>query len=81
MSLEHSPVRSRLRSTRQACAYLFEAYGLVRSPATLAKLRVVGGGPEFRKDGLKTVVYEETALDRYAESRISRPLRSTSEAA
>jgi hypothetical protein len=71
----------RLRSTRQACVYLFEKHGLVRSPATLNKLRVIGGGPEFRKDGLKTVVYEEAALDRYAESRISRPLRSTSEAA
>ena len=81
MSLEHSPARSRLRSTRQACDYLLDHHGIVRSPATLNKLRVVGGGPEFRKVGGKQVAYDEPALDCYAETLISRPLRSTSEAA
>jgi hypothetical protein len=81
MSLEHSPARRRLRNTWQACEYLLERHGIVRSPATLNKLRVVGGGPEFRKIGAKHVGYEEPALDTYAEGLISKPLRSTSEAA
>ena len=81
MSLEHSPARGRLRNTRQASDYLFEQYGIIRSPAYLAKLRVIGGGPEFRKVGVKQVSYEEPALDSYAESLISGPMRSTSEAA
>lgn len=64
-----------------ASAYLLAQYGMRRSPAYLAKLRVVGGGPEFRKDGLRYVIYERPALDAYANAQISRPLRSTSEAA
>ena len=81
MSLEHSPARSRLRSTRQACHYLLDQHGIVRSSATLNKLRVVGGGPEFRKVGGKHVAYDKSALDNWAQSLISRRLRSTSEAA
>jgi hypothetical protein len=81
MSLEHSPAKSRLRGTRQACDYLLERHGIVRAPATLNKLRVVGGGPAFRKIGAKHVAYEEIALDTWADSLVSRPLRSTSEAA
>ena len=81
MSLEHSPARCRLRNTRQASEYLREQHGIGRSPATLSKLRVVGGGPEFRKVGTRDVAYAEPALDSWATSLISRPLRSTSEAA
>ena len=81
MSLEHSPARGRLRNTRQASAYLYDQFGVVRSPAYLAKLRVIGGGPEFRKVGTRDVAYDEPALNGYAEVLISKPLRSTSEAA
>jgi hypothetical protein len=81
MSLEHSPARGRLRTTKAASAYLQERHGVVRSPKTLEKLRCVGGGPEFRKVGSRHVSYEESALDAWAETLISRPLRSTSEAA
>ena len=81
MSLEHSPARGRLRNTRQACDYLHDEYGIKRSPAYLAKLRVVGGGPEYVKIGNRDVAYTEPALDRHAESLISAPMRSTSEAA
>ena len=76
MSIEHSPAKSRLRTTRQASAYLHDQFGVVRSPAYLAKLRVVGGGPEFRKVGTRDVAYDEPSLDSYAESLISRPMRS-----
>jgi hypothetical protein len=81
MTLEHSPAESRLRNPRQASAYLLERHGIVRAPATLSKLRVVGGGPAFRKIGTRNVAYEEVALDQWASALISRPLRSTSEAA
>lgn len=73
---EYSP----LRDTRSASAHLKQRHGISRSPATLAKLRVVGGGPEFRRVGAH-VAYEESALDAWAATLISRPLRSTSEAA
>jgi hypothetical protein len=71
----------RLRGTRDASAYLRERYGVLRAPSTLAKLRVIGGGPEFRRIGDRAVGYTDPALDAYAEALISKPLRSTSEAA
>ena len=49
-----------------------------QSPATLAKLAVVGGGPEFRKAG-RTPLYPQDGLDTYAQSRMSRRVRSTTE--
>ena len=81
MSLEHLPAGSRLHRTRQASDYLRDHHGVVRAPAYLAKLRVVGGGPEFVKVGTRDVAYTEPALDGYAADLISRPMRSTSEAA
>ena len=53
----------------------------MRAAATLNKLRVVGGGPAFRKVGSKHIAYEEAALDAWAQGLISGPLNSTSEAA
>ncbi len=81
MSQEYSPARCRLRNTREASAYLLDRHGVMRSPATLAKLRCIGGGPEFRKIGDKQVAYEDPALDSYAASLISEPLASTSQRA
>jgi hypothetical protein len=75
------PERPRLRNTKGASTYLREEWGVIRAPTTLAKLRVVGGGPEFRKIGSRDVGYPDPALDAYAESLISGPLRSTSEVA
>jgi hypothetical protein len=56
---------------------LRETYGF-GATATLAKLAVVGGGPPFSKAG-RQVLYEQSALDEWALSRISAPVRSTSE--
>ena len=81
MTPEPSTHRARLRNPRQASDYLREQHGIVRAVSTLAKLRCVGGGPTFHKLGDKYVGYAEPALDTYAESLISRPLRSTSETA
>jgi hypothetical protein len=38
------------------------------APSTLAKLRVTGGGPTFRKV-LSKVLYERTALEQWLEAR------------
>jgi hypothetical protein len=50
------------------------------SPKTLAKLAVVGGGPEFRKAG-RMPLYSIAACDRYSRSKIGPVLRSTAELA
>jgi hypothetical protein len=71
---------SRLRSTNEASSYLLEAHGIQRAPSTLSKLRVVGGGPEFRKVGAQRVGYEERALDAWAVALVGQPQSSTSQA-
>lgn len=50
-------------------------FGTIR---TLAKLRCVGGGPEFMKAGPQIVLYTKAALDDWARSKISAPVASTS---
>jgi hypothetical protein len=72
---------TRLRNAREASNYLRNKFGISRTPATLAKLRVLGTGPEFVKVGSRDVAYPEAGLDAFAEALVSRPLRSTSEAA
>ena len=54
----------------------FAHRGLSVSPKTLAKLRSVGGGPEFRKFG-RYAVYERQALADWAQSRLSAPRSCT----
>lgn len=61
-----------------ASVYLKEKHGIERSPATLAKYASIGGGPEFRRAG-RVPLYTPDALDKYAESILSKPVRSTSE--
>jgi hypothetical protein len=58
-----------------ASEYLMEEHGVSLSPATLAKLAVLGGGPAFRKDG-PFPVYERTNLDTFATVRLG-PLRTS----
>jgi hypothetical protein len=48
------------------------------SPKTLAKLAVIGGGPPITYLG-RIPLYEVDAFDAWVESRLSRPVRSTSE--
>jgi hypothetical protein len=68
----HWPARMR---RKVASEYLLEEHGVSLSPATLAKLAVLGGGPAFRKDG-PFPVYERTNLDTFATVRLG-PLRSS----
>jgi hypothetical protein len=71
-----TPVK-RLRR-REAAAHIEDTYGIPCSPKTLAKYAVIGGGPTFQKAG-KTPLYAASDLEAWAESRLSRPVRSTSE--
>jgi hypothetical protein len=54
--------------------------GLPMASSTLKKLRCVGGGPTFVKFG-RFARYTLPWLREYAESRLSAPMRSTSESA
>lgn len=70
-----------LRLTRaEASSYLRQQHGVGRTVGTLAKMAVTGGGPSFRKAGPRCVVYDVAELDRWAESILSKPMASTSEA-
>jgi hypothetical protein len=63
---------------KQAGEYLKTRYGF-GAAKTLAKLAVVGGGPEIYYAGPRTPLYTEEKLDAWAQSKIGRPVRSTSE--
>jgi hypothetical protein len=67
----------RFMRRRLAGQYLKANYGF-GSPAWLAKLATVGGGPVFCKAG-KTVLYRRTDLDSWAVARIGKPQTSTSD--
>lgn len=77
MSLEYTPARFLRR--RAAAAYLREVWGLRCSEQTLANYATRGNGPEFQRYG-RGVVYRPPKLDEYARSRLSAPVRSTSDA-
>jgi hypothetical protein len=62
-----------------AAAHWLSDHGIRRSPATLRKLRCLGGGPRFRRLGNKPV-YTESDLIAWIEERLSEPMGSTSEA-
>ena len=65
---------------KAASDYLHEAHGLERAPSTLAKLAVIGGGPIFRRIG-RVPLYATDDLDKWVASKLSAPMRSTSDAA
>lgn len=66
-----------LRRT-EAATHVREKWGIPCATAWLAKLATVGGGPVFRKAG-RFPIYAINDLDDWARSRISGPVRSTSE--
>ena len=62
----------------EASAYLKEKHGVRRTPATLAKLRVVGGGPPFRKLN-RSVFYAPADLAAWSEKSLGTVRNSTSD--
>lgn len=63
----------------EAARYLREVHGIPCAPATLAKYACLGGGPVFRRASGKFPIYARADLDAWAKSRLSKPVRSTSE--
>ena len=78
MSLEHAPHRARRFRRKEACDYLSDEHGVRRSPRTLAKLAVLGGGPVMIYEG-RFPTYTPAALDDCAKMILSAPVRSTAE--
>ena len=72
--------RNKFHSRRAAAEYLKDKWGMRCAEQTLAKYACHGDGPIFQKFG-RDVIYQETELDRWAQSRLSAPRRSTSDAA
>jgi len=60
-----------------AAQYVRERWGAPCSAKWLAKLAVVGGGPQFRRIG-RFPVYSRADLDEWIEAKITAPRRSTS---
>ena len=58
--------------------YLRENRGIPTSEKTLAKLACIGGGPVYRLFG-RIPLYLIADLDVYADAKLSKPVRSTSE--
>lgn len=75
-AFDRMPDDAKMRPDRSA-EYLQTVYGF-GSVRTLAKLRCIGGGPEFMKAGASIVLYTKGGLDSWARSKISAPRRSTS---
>jgi hypothetical protein len=63
---------------RAASEYLREHWAVRASEQTLAKYAVQGCGPAFQRY-LRDVVYTAQNLDEWARTRLSKPLRSTSQ--
>jgi hypothetical protein len=64
--------------TRRAAAAALTEAGFPTAPATLARKACVGGGPPYRRYGPR-VVYRWADLVSWAQSKLSPPIRSTSE--
>lgn len=72
---DDAKMRPRDGSTYSKLKY---GFGTERS---FAKWRCVGGGPDFCRAGPSIILYEKSAIDRWAQGKISKPVSSTSEAA
>lgn len=68
----------RLMRRREAAEYVRTKFGAPCSPATLAKLAVIGGGPRYVRFG-RHPLYSEHDLDAWVMSRIQSSYGSTSE--
>jgi hypothetical protein len=62
----------------EASTYLREQYGIRAAAATLAKWAHLGGGPVMHYDG-RFPLYAVDDLDAWAQTRLSRGVRSTSD--
>jgi hypothetical protein len=71
--------KPRLRRS-EVSEYMLRKHGIPVALATLAKMATVGGGPAMQHCG-RIPLYHVNDLDAWAEERLSKPARSTSERA
>ena len=64
----------------EASRYLLDVWGISRTPKTLAKLAVTGGGPAYQKDG-RFPLYTIESLDDWVASQLSPMVTSTADLA
>ena len=77
--MNYREAKMKERLTRQEAAeYLTEVLGTPVSFKTLQKYATVGGGPRYQKFG-RRVVYAHDWLREWTESKMSRPVYSSSE--
>ena len=74
--MESQPTMNMRRA--DAARYIRETHGIPCAPTTLAKYACIGAGPAFRKAG-KFPVYSRVDLDAWANQRLGKLVRSTSE--
>ena len=65
-------------SRKDASDFLSREWGIKRTVKTLAKLASTGGGPAYRKDGIR-VLYDPADLDLWALKTLSPRVASTAE--
>ncbi|OBS51580.1 hypothetical protein [Methylosinus trichosporium] len=65
-------------NTLEASEYLMLQHGVKCAPATMAKLRSIGGGARYNKCGVSPV-YPREALDEWALARLGRLKSNTSD--
>jgi hypothetical protein len=69
----------KLLRRKAASKYLVNVHGVPCAPSTLAKLAVIGGGPVFRRMN-RVPLYSIDDLDQWIVSKLSGPMRFTSDA-
>jgi hypothetical protein len=67
-----------LLTPAEASVWLLNHFGVRRTAGTLAKLRVVGGGPPYRKLS-RSVLYAPGDLSAWAEASLQITRRTTSD--
>ena len=73
-----APPPTRYLRRHEAARYITETWGIPCTAKSLAKLAVVGGGPEFRKAG-PFPLYEPGDLDVWCRAKIGPKQKATSD--
>jgi hypothetical protein len=74
-------MRPQFLTPPESCAFLLEEYGIKRTPATLAKQRVIGGNaPPYRKLN-RSIYYAISDLRNWATGALDIRYRTTSDCA
>jgi hypothetical protein len=78
MTLATDNKSRRWHRRKSAAEYIRTVYNIPCSEATLSTWATRGGGPVYSRVG-NAALYPEDGLDEWADEKLSRPRRSTSE--